>query len=226
MLDVAQLVFLPATEPGDATYGAVPEQVAAYPTAKLYQVRFPSLVWYNAAARTEAIRQIAALEPGPVVLIGFSKSGLGAWNIARAIPDRIAATLIFDAPAARAELPPWGTAPFYADDAAWQEDLPLLHVTDFAAALPRTHKLILISGEGFHDEMALLARALSATELDVTFLPRPHLRHHWQSGWLEDGLAALLRGDRPADGSLEANGNLAREAKAVSGRHVRHLAPR
>jgi len=186
------LILLPATEPTDKTCGTIPERIDAYPAASLRQVHYPAMVWYNEAVRNEAIAQIRAFDLGSVILVGFSKSGLGAWNIARTIPDRISATIIFDAPVARHELPPWGTAPFYDSDESWHKDVPVRTVEEFEAAVPRTHKLVLISGEGFHKEMCLLAGALSKTTVSYVFLPRPHLRHHWQSGWIEDGLNALL----------------------------------
>jgi len=189
------LVFLPATEPGDPTYGTIPERIDAYPAASLRQVHYPAMVWYNETVRREAIAQIRSLDPGPVILVGFSKSGLGAWNIARSIPDRISTTIIFDAPVAR-ERTPWETAAFYEDNGSWQKDLPIRTVEEFGAAVPRTHTLVLISGESFHQEMCLLARALSQTTAGYIFLPRPRLKHHWQSGWIEEGLNALLRPGR------------------------------
>lgn len=185
------LVFLPATEPGDKTYGSVPERIEGYPGALLRQVHFPTLVWYNEPVRREAIAQIRAWGGEPVILVGFSKSGLGAWNILRTIPDRISATIIFDAPVAREKLPPWGTAPFYADDASWQQDLPLRTVADVQAVVVDTHKLVLLSGVGFHEEMCTLAQALAGTRVRHVFLPRPNLKHHWQSGWVEEGLKAM-----------------------------------
>lgn len=184
------VVLLPATDPADDRYGQAPDRLDGCPDAVFHHIRFPSMVWYNADVRRQAIAQIEALALPPVILIGFSKSGLGAWNIARAIPGRIAATIIFDAPVARDELPPWGTAPFYDGDCAWQADLPLRTIAEFQAAMPATHRLVLVSGASFHAEMARFAEALAASGLPHTFLPRPHLSHDWQSGWIEEGLGA------------------------------------
>lgn len=185
------LVFLPATDPHDRTYGVIPERIDSYPYVTIHQVRFPAMVWYNQTVRDQAIRQIDAMHLASIVLVGFSKSGLGAWNIARALPGRLAATIIFDAPAAREELPPWSTAAFYPDNAAWLADLPIRHVAEFKTALPKGHRLILISGANFHDEMSALLRALTDAGIAHTFLPRPHLKHHWNSGWIEEALALL-----------------------------------
>lgn len=186
------LILLPATEPGDTKYGTTPDRVESHPDASIVQIHYPTMVWYNAAIRTEAIRQIRSLNAAPFVLVGFSKSGLGAWNIARTIPDLIAATIIFDAPAARMELPPWGTAPFYANDAAWQEDQPMNTIGRFKASMPETHRLVLISGASFHQEMCTLSQALSGANVNHSFLPRPSMKHHWQAGWIDEGLKALL----------------------------------
>jgi pimeloyl-ACP methyl ester carboxylesterase len=187
------LVFLPATEPGDATYGTVPAWIEAYPAAAIHQIHYPAMVWYNKTVCREAIAQIRSIDAATVILVGFSKSGLGAWNIARSIPDRISGTIIFDAPVARDELPPWGTGPFYASDTSWQEDLPIRTIRDFQAVMPKTHSLVLLSGESFHEEMCALSQALSKIKAEHVFLPRPHLKHHWQSGWIEEGLHALLK---------------------------------
>lgn len=185
------LVFLPATDPTDKTYGSIPLRIEGHPDAAIYPIRFPHLVWYNPTVRNEAIRQIKALPIASFVLVGFSKSGLGAWHIACSCPDRVAATVIFDAPVARETIPPWETADFYPTPVSWLADLPVRQVADFKAALPPTHRLILISGANFPDEMAALSHALMAANAKHTFLPRPHLKHHWNSGWIEDGLGVL-----------------------------------
>ena len=72
------IVFLPATDPGDTTCGTIPKELAGYPDASVRQVRYPALVWYNDAVRKEAVAQIRACGAAPVVLVGSSKSGLGA----------------------------------------------------------------------------------------------------------------------------------------------------
>ena len=83
------LVFLPVCGPGDETYGAIPERITGYPAACLWQVRYPTMVWYSEAIRREAIAQIRSFGAPSVILVGFSKSGLGAWNIVRTIPNLI-----------------------------------------------------------------------------------------------------------------------------------------
>ncbi len=200
------LVFLPATGPGDITFGTIPDSIAGYPDASIRRVGFSRLVWYNEAVRKETIAQISAWDVAPIVLVGFSKSGLGAWNIARTIPDLVSATIIFDAPAARLQLPPWGTDAFYPDDAAWQANLPIRTIREFKTAMHTEHQLVLISGANFHDEMSALSDALAANGVPHLFLPCPDMKHHWNSGWIEVGLNILLKPD--VDGvSLQSHEN-------------------
>ena len=185
------LVFLPATEPGNCNYGEIPESVALFPELAVRQVHYPKLVWYNREVQDEAIAQIRTWNMSSIILAGFSKSGLGAWNIARQIPELVAGTIIFDAPVARDTLPPWETAPFYKDDAAWQEDLPLRTCGHFKTAMRTDHRLVLISGAAFHPEMCILSDKLSGMGMRHVFLPRPDMKHHWNAGWIEEGLNTM-----------------------------------
>ncbi len=190
------LVFLPATHPEDHAYGQIPEACDEYPQAQIHQVHFPRMVWYNRDVQLEALRQIDALGLESLILIGFSKSALGAWNLARQRPDLVRATLLFDAPMIRSTLPPWGTAPFYGGDLDWQEDLPLNQIDSYQEAMPADHQLILISGATYHEEMCIFSDAAAARGLEHRFLQQPDLPHHWNSGWIEQGLELIRQSKR------------------------------
>lgn len=187
------LICLPATPPGDTRFGLPPARLEAFPDWTVHTPHFPRQVWYNAEIRREALRQILELPPAPCILAGFSKSALGAWNLTREHPHLFSATILFDAPAARPQLPPWKTKAFYANDAEWQADQPLFNLDLFLQSVPGTHPLVLVSGELFHDEMAALSDALHARGRQHLFLPRPHLTHRWDSGWLEEAIKAAVR---------------------------------
>ena len=190
-ISLINLIFLPATDPNDLTYGTVPKSLSVNCDVCIHQVYFPKLAWYNKKIREQAIGQIKNINVPRKVLVGFSKSGLGAWNIALSIPDEIIGTIIFDAPVARETLPPWGTKDFYSNDEEWKADLPIRHVMEFKSALPEKHRLILVSGANFQDEMSRLSRALLDANVHHTFRYRPEMKHHWQSGWIEEALNLL-----------------------------------
>jgi hypothetical protein len=43
------LVFLPATKPGDTKHGAVPESIGSFPAAAIHQVTYRRTGWYTGA---------------------------------------------------------------------------------------------------------------------------------------------------------------------------------
>lgn len=182
------LVFLPATDTRDSRYGVIPISINGYPDFNIRTVNYPTLVWYNGKIQREAVEQIRSWNLTSIVLVGFSKSGLGAWNIARQIPELISGTIIFDAPVARIELPGWETQLFYSNDEEWQKDLPIRSIDNFYRCMPKSHKLVLISGPSFHSEMVLLSEALTRIGNKHSFLDRSDTKHHWNSGWIEEAM--------------------------------------
>jgi pimeloyl-ACP methyl ester carboxylesterase len=177
---------LPATEPDDRSFGVLPpEELAGY---TVIHIRFPGLVWYNAAIRAETWQQIVVADPGPDdVLIGFSKSGHGALNLALDHPDVFGRIVVFDGPICRPELFPWSTGGFYTQQ-TWSEDRPLGRLAGLVK-LSRHTELILVSGDGFADEMRQMHRAI----FDAGGHCRLYdwqLPHRWDSGWIRRSLAA------------------------------------
>jgi len=192
------LVFLPATEPDDRTFGTIPTRIRGRDHVRAHQVRFRTMVWYSRPVRDDAIGQILALGVSPIVLIGFSKSGLGAWNIAMELPQRVAATVIFDAPVAAETSQPWNLSPFYRDREEFLADLPIRRVAEYARVMPAAHPLVLVAGEQFHDQMGRLSAVLREAGIAHEFLARPGMKHHWRSGWIEEALDRALGRPGPA----------------------------
>ena len=74
-----KLVFLPATDPRDSSYGR-PQQACrrcrSY-QAECVSLPFDTLVWYTQPIRADALERIRAICAGEfaqIVLVGFSKS--------------------------------------------------------------------------------------------------------------------------------------------------------
>ena len=90
-------------------------------------------------------------------------------------------------------MPPWNISEFYINTVEWQEDLPFLSMQDFHAAVSESHHLILLSGAEFHDEMHALSHSMAQLESNHLFLNRSKMEHHWNSGWIEDGVNGLIK---------------------------------
>jgi len=186
-LSVNPIVFLPATAPDNFQYGTMPVAVPGVPANRLHHVRFPRQVWYNRQVRAAAIAQIKALNVGPVVLVGFSKSGNGALGIALDQPDLVSGLLIFDAPVCHSELPPWETVDFYTP-ATWRPDLPANRISELKCWFNGPRRLVLVSGANFSDDMTAFAALLGGALPQLRFIVNPTRAHHWNSGWVEDFL--------------------------------------
>jgi hypothetical protein len=184
------VVFLPATAPRDITYGSIPCELPAGYHAQCRNVEFDRLVWYNAEIRKQAITQIEKIAKPGALLVGFSKSGLGAINIGCAMPDFFSHIIVFDAPLMRRQLPPWGTQQFYRSDSQWQRDLPARKIRRISQC---SWKLILISGESFGNEMREFSLLLNSFDCDHDFIASPKRAHNWNSGWIEPGLERVWK---------------------------------
>lgn len=186
------VVFLPATRPGETTFGRPPGRLEAFPHLRCASVPFDRQVWYNASVCASAAAHIRTLPGERIILVGFSKSALGAWTLTRLIGPRVRGTILFDGPVARDQCPPWETSEFYASDEAWQQDLPLRTIEAFRRALAPDHRLVLIPGTLFREEMAALSAALRQAKHPHAFLDQTDHPHYWNTHWIEAALAALV----------------------------------
>jgi hypothetical protein len=174
-------ILLPATSPGDPTFGEAPERMPHGEAA--FRVRFDREVWYNPEIRRAALAQILdAAPPRPWALVGFSKSGLGAISLAIEHP-LFAAVIVFDAPVAMTGLPPWNTSAFY-DQAGWERDLPINRLGAIREMLGRT-RFRHVGGASFSVQHARLDAELAVSPAgSYEHVSEPGMAHHWASGWV------------------------------------------
>ena len=106
-----KLIFLPATDPRDSSYGRPePEWPAlrrVHQETECVLLPFDRLVWYTRPIRHDAFEGIRRICDGrfeQVVLVGFSKSGCGAVNMALDHPGLFGSVIVFDAPLANEDV--------------------------------------------------------------------------------------------------------------------------
>lgn len=214
------LVFLPATAPGDLRFGQPQLSPAVADRWSARTLRFDRQVWYAPAVRRRVLEQIArgegavlgpagvvggvaggadksacapaAWEP-PVVVVGFSKSGLGAFHILLEGAGLVAGALVFDAPLCwDAQIPAsWQIGSDYRDEAAWRADLPERHIGRLAGRQPGRCSLVLVGGALFTEPMARFSAGLVSAGVGHGFVDMRTHRHCWSTDWLEAGLAVL-----------------------------------
>lgn len=191
-----KVIVLPATDPADTRYGRIDHDglAVAFPSASFHCIHFDRMVWYTEEVRAEAYRQIDAIlsvaSNAPVCLVGFSKSGVGAFNLVLDHPSVFAHVVIFDAPLTNRDRSKYGMTAFYASDEALAADDPLARLEQ--GSVVGSTSFILVSGEAFADQMGKAANSLRGLNVPHRWLRGGDLyAHRWDSGWLENSLKAI-----------------------------------
>ena len=125
------------------------------------------------------------------LLLGFSKSGWGAWSLLLRHPDLFAraaawdAPLLLDAPGKYGSGPIFGTPENFApyrldtrlrtDAAAWRTSLRLIH----------------LGYDNFRAEHQRMEQLLIELEISHRYQDGPKRPHHWESGWAPDAVRLL-----------------------------------
>ncbi|HKU28034.1 MAG TPA: alpha/beta hydrolase-fold protein [Candidatus Sulfotelmatobacter sp.] len=144
-------------------------------------------------------------------IIGFSKSGYGAFTLILRHPDLFQAAAAWDFPA---ELDNISAFPDLSGNFADQEnfseyEIPAL-ITANAAEFQHENRLWISGDQGiFTHDMTKLHRQLTALSIPHTWVQGGYRRHDWSSGWLEGAveyLAANSASETPA-GALFAERN-------------------
>jgi S-formylglutathione hydrolase FrmB len=136
-------------------------------------------------------------EPRGRLLLGFSKSGYGAWVLLLRHPQLFGSAAAWDAPLALARPGPYGSGAIFGTP----ENFASYHLTrlldERAAALAGDPRLILLGYGGFRaDHQAIHAR-LDQLRAAHHYRDGPERKHDWHSGWVAEAVELLLA-DPPA----------------------------
>jgi S-formylglutathione hydrolase FrmB len=125
-------------------------------------------------------------------LLGFSKSGWGAWTLLLRHPDQFARAVAWDAPLMLDRAGPYGSKPIFgsAENFAGYEVSALLRAR--AAEFRDDPRLILLGYGGFRDDHQKTHALLDALKISHVYRDGPMRAHNWQSGWVADAVQVLL----------------------------------
>lgn len=169
---------------------------------------FSQLPWYADHPTDKTIRQESYLlqevlplieREYPVVegaggrlLVGFSKSGWGAWSLLLRHPDVFSKAAAWDAPLMMNTPGRYGSGPIFgtAENFAKYEVQSLLRTQ--GSTLGDQPRLILTGYDAFREHHLLTHQLLN--DLDVPHVDRdgPHRKHTWHSGWLAESVDLLI----------------------------------
>lgn len=132
------------------------------------------------------------------LLVGFSKSGCGAWSLLLRHPDQFAKAAAWDAPLMKTAPDQFGMGPIYGTPenfAAYRIDNLL---RDRAAELrPKTVekatvRLIHLGYGNFRDHHQRAEALLNELQIPHSYTDGPKLEHTWHSGWLQGAVKSLI----------------------------------
>ena len=135
-------------------------------------------------------------------LLGFSKSGWGAWSLLARHPDLFDKAAAWDAPLDMPRFDLYGAAQVFGtqDHFETHRVLPaILNCPDLKTASPR---LILTGYDNFRTHHETTHRLLDEAQVPHVYRDGPKLKHVWNSGWVEGAVELLISLDQrtqPAD---------------------------
>jgi S-formylglutathione hydrolase FrmB len=136
------------------------------------------------------------------MLVGFSKSGWGAWSLLLRHPDLFGRAAAWDAPLMMQRLGRYGTRPIFGS----RENFERYRLTDLIRrrrdGLRGRTRLILTGYGNFRSEHQRAHALLEQLQIPHRYQDGPWREHHWESGWLAGTVAQLLEreGDAGAAG--------------------------
>jgi enterochelin esterase-like enzyme len=126
------------------------------------------------------------------LLLGFSKSGWGAWSLLLRHPDEFERAAAWDAPLTMQQVGMYGNRPIFGT----QENFEQYRLTDLLrerAEQLGTRPRLIHSGYGNFREPHRQAEAL-LKELSIPhkYIDGPQRKHTWHSGWVAPAVELLL----------------------------------
>lgn len=216
-----RVVYVLPVEAGrDSRYGDGLREIKTHNLHNIHQTIFASptfsrLPWYadhssNLLIRQEAYFQKvviplvektypASSRPRDRLLLGFSKSGWGAWSILLRHSDTFGRAVAWDAPLMMDSFDQFG-----ADDIfGTPENFTNYQVSNLlrmnAETFRHEKRLVLTGNSNFRDQHLKTHELLDELEIPHDFRLGPERLHDWHSGWIPESVELLLGDTAGAD---------------------------
>ena len=136
---------------------------------------------------------------GQTLVVGFSKSGWGAWSLLLRHPKVFAGAAAWDAPLMQRKPDKYGMGPIFASQANFDQYLVSDLVRRRAKLLRQRERLILTGYfESFRDHHISMHALLGELGVPHAYRDGPKRDHHWESGWLEETVELLVEIQTPS----------------------------
>ena len=127
------------------------------------------------------------------LLLGFSKSGWGAWSLLLRNPKVFGKAAAWDAPLTQARPDRWGMKEVFAT----QENFMKYHVPSLlaraAGKLGKQPRLALLGYGNFRTHHQAVHEQMLALKVPHSYADGPRRQHHWAGGWVEEAVELLAK---------------------------------
>jgi len=146
----------------------------------------------QAATPEHAPAEERAVQPTRL-LVGFSKSGWGAFSLILRHPDLFQRAAAWDAPLMQEQPNQFGMGPIFGTT----ENFRLYQISALLAhpdeAFLESPRLIHLGYDNFREHHRRAEQLLNESRVQHIYQDGPQRRHHWNSGWLADAVELLAR---------------------------------
>lgn len=130
-------------------------------------------------------------EPAHRLLLGFSKSGWGAWSLLLRNPDQFGAAAAWDAPMMMVK-PLYGMSTVVGPQEQFERyRIPALLEQHADAVRGRTRLALLGYCDSFRTHHQQCHSLMERLRIPHLYADGPRRKHHWDSGWVEEAVSAL-----------------------------------
>ncbi|MGB2823822.1 MAG: alpha/beta hydrolase-fold protein [Phycisphaerae bacterium] len=130
------------------------------------------------------------------LLLGFSKSGWGAWSLLLRNPRVFGKAAAWDAPLTQARPDRWGMKEIFGT----QENFAKYHVPSLlgraAGSLGKDNRLALLGYGNFRTHHQTTHEQMLSLKVPHRYADGPRRRHHWAGGWLAEAVDFLAAGPK------------------------------
>lgn len=127
------------------------------------------------------------------LLLGFSKSGWGAWSLLLRHPDTFGRAVAWDAPLMMTQVGRYGNGPIFATQENFETYRIDRLLRRFGQKLGDKQRLILTGYDNFRTHHQQAHLLLDELQIPHVYRDGPARKHDWHSGWVSEAVMLLLR---------------------------------
>jgi hypothetical protein len=143
-------------------------------------------------------------------LVGFSKSGWGAWTLLLRHPQTFGRAAAWDAPMMMDHPGEWGSSPIFGTKKNFElyrvTNLLRAHAAELRSSTRNPPRLILTGYAAFRNDHEQVHALMKELGVPHVYRDGPERKHDWRSGWVEESVMLLLApGDRPLQTNVRSS---------------------